>query len=262
MVLKSLVLSCLLALTYSASVPQKSPEPVAILTQSRSLNPDGKYEWSFESEDGIKETQSGEPKKVGNATIIVVTGSYSYADKNGTQHNVSYIADEEGYRAVGSDIPEVAEPENQQKLSFTRLLRKQKKMVTKVFLLSVLVTVALSAPQEPSAKEPVPVVAQENDIDVANGKFRWSFESGDGTKQEQNGEIRGTGEDAGPAVQGSYSWKDTEGKEHSISYTADENGYKAQGEDIPVTQEIPQAILKSLEYNAAHPEQEETQSKT
>lgn len=33
-------------------------------------------------------------------------------------------------------------------------------------------------------------------------------------------------EDMGESVKGSYSYKDDEGKTYSVSYTADENGYR------------------------------------
>lgn len=37
---------------------------------------------------------------------------------------------------------------------------------------------------------------------------------------------------------------------------ADENGYQPQSADIPQAPEVPAAILRALEYNAAHPEQD------
>lgn len=47
-----------------------------------------------------------------------------------------------------------------------------------------LVCAVLSAPAE---KEPVPIVAQESDLQP-DGNFKWSFETGDGVKQEQIGQ--------------------------------------------------------------------------
>lgn len=46
--------------------------------------------------------------------------------------------------------------------------------------------VVLGAPQQPT-KEPVPIISQESDIQP-DGTFKWSFESGDGTKAEQSGQ--------------------------------------------------------------------------
>merc|ERR1711911_499650 len=51
-------------------------------------------------------------------------------------------------------------------------------------------------------------------------------------KHEQNG-------DAGNAVRGSYSHTDAEGNTYTINYVADENGYRAEGEHLPVAPEVP-----------------------
>lgn len=54
-----------------------------------------------------------------------------------------------------------------------------------------------------------------------------SYEGEDGTHVEQEGELkRMNEEDMGESVKGSYSYKDDEGKTYSVSYTADENGYR------------------------------------
>ena len=53
-------------------------------------------------------------------------------------------------------------------------------------------------------------------------------------KHEQNGE-------AGTAVSGSYSYKDVDGKEYTVEYVADENGYRATGAHLPVAPEVPAA---------------------
>merc|ERR1712071_413682 len=46
-------------------------------------------------------------------------------------------------------------------------------------------------------------------------------------KHEQSG-------DAGNAVQGSYSHTDAEGNTYTVTYVADENGYRAEGGHLPV----------------------------
>ena len=37
---------------------------------------------------------------------------------------------------------------------------------------------------------------------------------------------------------GNYSYKDAEGKEFTISYVADENGYRTEGDHLPVAPEV------------------------
>lgn len=54
-----------------------------------------------------------------------------------------------------------------------------------------------------------------------------SYEGEDGTHVEQEGELKRMGdEDMGESVKGAYSYKDDDGKTYSVSYTADENGYR------------------------------------
>lgn len=63
--------------------------------------------------------------------------------------------------------------------------------------------------------------------DFTKCKKNSSYEGEDGTHVEQEGELkRMNEEDMGESVKGSYSYKDDEGKTYSVSYTADENGYR------------------------------------
>ncbi|XP_076256899.1 larval cuticle protein 1-like isoform X1 [Rhynchophorus ferrugineus] len=114
------------------------------------------------------------------------------------------------------------------------------------------VAAVLSAPAE---NEPVPIVAQESDIQP-DGTFKWSFETGDGVKVEQTGQPKQIDQETAVVLQGSASWTDNEGNPHQLTYVADENGYQPQSADIPVAPEVPPAIARALEYNAAHPEQD------
>ncbi|KAH1001916.1 endocuticle structural glycoprotein ABD-4 [Dendroctonus ponderosae] len=120
------------------------------------------------------------------------------------------------------------------------------------FVLLAAVCAVLGAPQN---KEPVPIISQESDIQP-DGTFKWSFESGDGTKAEQSGQPKQVEQETPLVYQGSASWTDNEGTQHQLTYIADENGYQPQSPDIPVAPEIPAAIQRALEYNAAHPEQD------
>lgn len=48
-------------------------------------------------------------------------------------------------------------------------------------------------------------------------------------------------------VTGSFSYIGDDGQTYSVSYTADENGYHAEGAHLPTPPPIPEAILKSLQ---------------
>lgn len=57
-------------------------------------------------------------------------------------------------------------------------------------------------------------------------------------------------------MQGSFSYTGDDGAQYSITYTADENGFNAQGAHLPTAPPIPEEIQKALAYNAAHPEED------
>ena len=56
-------------------------------------------------------------------------------------------------------------------------------MFSKLVVFSGLLAVALCA-----VLEPVPIVSQVDDASP-DGSFKWSFEAGDGTKQQQTGTV-------------------------------------------------------------------------
>lgn len=57
----SLVFFTVLGCALAAPAEQ---EPVAILAQESDIQPDGSFKWSFESADGVKQEQTGQPKQV------------------------------------------------------------------------------------------------------------------------------------------------------------------------------------------------------
>ncbi|KAJ9574173.1 hypothetical protein L9F63_008429, partial [Diploptera punctata] len=119
-----------------------------------------------------------------------------------------------------------------------------------VFLLC-LVALAAAAPPD---KE-IPIVAYENDVGF-DGTYKYSYESGDGTKVQESGKLSGENE----AVSGSFSYVGVDGVTYTITYTADENGFVPQGSHIPVAPPVPEIIARSIEYNLAHPEQDKSQN--
>lgn len=81
----------------------------------------------------------------------------------------------------------------------------------------------------------------------------YSFESGDGTKAVQEGQLKAVGNEAGEVSQGSFSYVGTDGQTYGINYIADENGYQPEGAHLPQPPPIPDAIAKSLAYLATKP---------
>ncbi|KAL1138383.1 hypothetical protein AAG570_008447 [Ranatra chinensis] len=108
------------------------------------------------------------------------------------------------------------------------------------------------APPLSPTRPPVPIVSLDNTVNH-DGSYRYSYEGGDGTKAEQQGQLKNIGEDAGEVSSGSYSYVGDDGKTYSVSYTADETGYHPVAEHLPQPPPIPEAILRSLEYLATAP---------
>lgn len=78
-----------------------------------------------------------------------------------------------------------------------------------------------------------------------------SYETQNGIAAQAVGVLKQTGKDAAVVVQGSFQYPNEAGGVQ-ISYIADENGYQPTGNVLPTPHPIPQAILRSIEFNAAH----------
>ncbi|CAH2980178.1 unnamed protein product [Chilo suppressalis] len=99
----------------------------------------------------------------------------------------------------------------------------------------------------------IPILRYEN-VNNGDGNYRYSYETGNGISAHESGSPRAPGPE-GPAVtaEGGYSYRAPDGQQISLSYTADENGFHPTGSHIPTPPPIPEAILRSLEFNRQHP---------
>ncbi|EFN78516.1 Endocuticle structural glycoprotein SgAbd-1, partial [Harpegnathos saltator] len=82
-------------------------QPVAILRQAQDISPEGTYHYQYETENGISAAESGSPQPVGpkGEPAVVAQGQYQYTAPDGTPIAVSYVADENGFRAQGAHLP-------------------------------------------------------------------------------------------------------------------------------------------------------------
>lgn len=98
------------------------------------------------------------------------------------------------------------------------------------------------------------VTSTEKKTLIDNVTHFHSYESANGIKAEETGDVKNKGSDnAIQAVQGSYSYTSPEGQLVEISYTADENGFQAQGDSLPTPVPLPEEYLKALaEFEAAY----------
>lgn len=94
--------------------------PIAIVSQSEYQSPDGSFNYSYVTANGINQNSYGYIKKIivpmfdvnGTLTnetheedVLVQHGSYSYFAPDGEYINVNYIADENGFQAFGDNLP-------------------------------------------------------------------------------------------------------------------------------------------------------------
>ena len=125
-------------------------------------------------------------------------------------------------------------------------------MIVFQVLLCCLVALAAARPQE--LVEDLPVyqeVTQYKTLEDAgilrmemnqneDGSFQYGFETTDPIQQDVAGQIKQIGEEFGVVMQGSYSYttEDENGEPVTISvnWVADENGFQATGDGIPVDQ--------------------------
>ncbi|XP_075159604.1 pupal cuticle protein Edg-78E-like [Haematobia irritans] len=114
----------------------------------------------------------------------------------------------------------------------------------KIFVLTTLLALAYGDNIDKDAQ----VLSFKNDPADAEGNYAYAFETSNGIQQQEAGNPAG--------VAGSYEFVSPEGEKFLVSYTADENGYQPVGDHLPTPPPIPEAIVKALEYIAAHPPQD------
>lgn len=75
--------------------------------------------------------------------------------------------------------------------------------------------------------------------------------SGDGQQAQAQGYLKNAGykDQEAEVIQGSYSYTSPEGAPISVSYVADENGFRASGAHLPTPPPVPEAIQRSIAYN-------------
>ncbi|XP_044751487.1 endocuticle structural glycoprotein SgAbd-8-like [Coccinella septempunctata] len=112
--------------------------------------------------------------------------------------------------------------------------------------------------QQLASKEPIQIVKYVNEGVGPEGAYQWGFETANGIAAEEQGSLKNAGtENESIQVQGSARWTSEDGTPIELTYVADENGFQPRGAHLPTPPPIPEAIQRSLEYIAAHPQQEE-----
>lgn len=90
----------------ACAAPQSATEPIPILRQDSDINPDGSYQFSFETGNGISADEKGGLKNIGaEEPALQVQGQFQYPSEDGSNIQLSYIADENGFQPSGAHLP-------------------------------------------------------------------------------------------------------------------------------------------------------------
>ncbi|KAJ8732694.1 hypothetical protein PYW07_015293 [Mythimna separata] len=88
-----------------AAVVIAEEKPVAeILSENTNVNPDG-YNFDFKTSDGVSRQEEGSLITVDEKQGIAIKGSYSYLTPEGEEYQVTFTADDKGYKPTIRVLP-------------------------------------------------------------------------------------------------------------------------------------------------------------
>jgi len=103
-----LLILCIIGFVCSAPA-DPTTEPIPILNQESNIEPDGSYQYRYETGNGIKAEETGTLKKASNPDsndAIVAQGSFSYTSPEGQLITLTYAADDVGgFQPQGDHLP-------------------------------------------------------------------------------------------------------------------------------------------------------------
>ncbi|XP_042888218.1 cuticle protein CP14.6-like [Penaeus japonicus] len=88
---------------YDAPAPPRyDSDEIAILRDERVIEDDGRYNFDFETANGIVVSEHG---NLGVEEAINSAGSFSYTAPDGTPVSLQFVADENGFQPQGAHLP-------------------------------------------------------------------------------------------------------------------------------------------------------------
>ncbi|CAG9858883.1 unnamed protein product [Phyllotreta striolata] len=102
-------ISVLCLCIYSTFGAPQAEKDAKIISQTNEITPEGGYNWSYDTDNGIKAQETGTLKKTSdpeNPEVIVAQGNFEYTDKEGNKISLTYVADDEGgFQPQGAHLP-------------------------------------------------------------------------------------------------------------------------------------------------------------
>ncbi|XP_058814737.1 endocuticle structural glycoprotein ABD-4 isoform X2 [Topomyia yanbarensis] len=102
-----LILAVCIAVSHAA--PQRTEAESEIVAQDSNIDPDGSYQYSYETANGIRGQEQGTLKRASNpdtTDVIVASGSVTYTAPDGQVITLNYAADDEnGFQPQGDHLP-------------------------------------------------------------------------------------------------------------------------------------------------------------
>lgn len=96
-------------------------------------------------------------------------------------------------------------------------------------------------------------IIKSDDQRGKDGSYAFAYETNNGISAHEQGYTKNAGhkEHETQVAEGYYSYVGKDGKKITVHYSADENGFRAQGDHLPTPPPIPKEIQESLAKNAA-----------
>ncbi|GJQ74124.1 hypothetical protein Trydic_g19046 [Trypoxylus dichotomus] len=99
--------------------------------------------------------------------------------------------------------------------------------------------------------KPVQITRYINDNN-GDGTYQFDYETENRISQHEVGQLKNAGSNQeSSVVHGSFSYAAPDGQLLTVDYVADENGFRPSGAHLPTPPPIPDAILRSIQLNAA-----------
>lgn len=129
----------------------------------------------------------------------------------------------------------------------------------KIALFAAAVSAAVALPQYPQQQQysaqqysaqqyttPIPIVSQTQEVNP-DGSYYYSYQTGNGIQAEEKGYLKNAGvpDNEIQSAQGYFQYPGPDGAQYQLTYTADENGFVAQGAHLPTPPPPPPELLKA-----------------